>query len=283
MARPTKQGLDYFPLDVGFLRDSKIRRMMRANAQSIPVLVSLLCTIYRDDGFYMRWTEDQSFLVADELGISEGAVTEIAQKAIQVDFFDSDIFNNYRILTSRGIQKRYFSSTSRKKEVLVPREILLIDVSACNNLVFVDINAVSACNNPQRKVKESKGKKSKENILQSNGNLESETRTLPEKVYHESVCLLGSITPAQYGTLLELVDTYGETNVVEALKIARRANKPNLMYALGVLKNWKRGGRGSHETSTNANEQRRHDGNVPSERTDGRRENFSKYQSITGL
>lgn len=283
MARPTKQGLDYFPLDVGFLRDSKIRRMMRANAQSIPVLVSLLCTIYRDDGFYMRWTEDQSFLVADELGISEGAVTEIAQKAIQVDFFDSDIFSNYRILTSRGIQKRYFSSTSRKKEVLVPREILLIDVSACNNLVFVGINAVSACNNPQSKVKESKGKKRKENILQSNGNLESKTRTLPEKVYHESVCLLGSITPAQYGTLLEFVDTYGETNVVEALKIARRANKPNLMYALGVLKNWKRGGRGCHETSTNANEQRRHDGNVPSERTDGRRENFSKYQSITGL
>ena len=127
---------------------------MRANAQSIPVLVSLLCTIYRDDGFYMRWTEDQPFLVADELGISEGAVTEIAQKAIQVDFFDSDIFDKYRILTSRGIQKRYFSSTSRKKEVLVPREILLIDVSACNNVVFVDINSVSACNNPQSKVKE---------------------------------------------------------------------------------------------------------------------------------
>ena len=30
MARPIKQGLDYYPLDVGFLQDVKIRRIMRA-------------------------------------------------------------------------------------------------------------------------------------------------------------------------------------------------------------------------------------------------------------
>nr|DAK80447.1 MAG TPA: protein of unknown function (DUF4373) [Caudoviricetes sp.] len=30
MARPTKKGLDYFPLDVDFLSDLKVRRIIKA-------------------------------------------------------------------------------------------------------------------------------------------------------------------------------------------------------------------------------------------------------------
>lgn len=269
MARPTKQGLDYFPLDVGFLRDSKIRRMMRANAQSIPVLVSLLCTIYRDDGFYMRWTEDQPFLVADELGISEGAVTEIAQKAIQVDFFDSDIFNNYRILTSRGIQKRYFSSTSRKKEVLVPREILLIDVSACNNLVFVDINSVSACNNPQSKVKESKGKKSK-NI----GETVRMAGAVSAAVINECrIFLGGDVNSSHFVELARMVKVHGENRVIEAMHVALKRGNRRLAYAEGILRNWRKDGYDGSQSPDRAIEEKRRTGAGDVER----------YRNITGL
>lgn len=273
MARPTKQGLDYFPLDVGFLRDSKIRRMMRANAQSIPVLVSLLCTIYRDDGFYMRWTEDQPFLVADELGISEGAVTEIAQKAIQVDFFDSDIFDKYRILTSRGIQKRYFSSTSRKKEVLVPREILLIDVSACNNVVFVDINSVSACNNPQSKVKESKEKQRKVKETQMPA---PELPALSDAVLNECRKLCGGVGTAQYEELAELVELHGEARVLEALRTAGRRGHRRIAYAAGILKNWRKDGYDGTE------ERGGHSGRDP-EKRDAGGSGIDKYRNITGL
>lgn len=269
MARPTKQGLDYFPLDVGFLRDSKIRRMMRANAQSIPVLVSLLCTIYRDDGFYMRWTEDQPFLVADEVGISEGAVTEIAQKAIQVDFFDSDIFNKYRILTSRGIQKRFFSSTSRKKEVLVPREILLVDVSACNNLVFVDINSVNVRNNPQSKVKERKVKESK-----NTGRRVRAIATVPETVLEECRSFLGGdVNSTHFAELSHLVELHGEGRVIEAMRIAEKRGTRRLAYAEGILRNWRKDG---------------YDGGQPSARTAEEKRgadagDISRYRNITGL
>lgn len=75
MARPYKQGLDYFPLDVNFLQDIKTRKIMRAcGAQSIPILISLLSSIYREAGYYVQWDSDMPFLVADEVGASEGAV-----------------------------------------------------------------------------------------------------------------------------------------------------------------------------------------------------------------
>ena len=81
MARPTKQGLDYFPLDVGFLQNVKVRRIMRAcGIQSIPVLISLLANTYRDEGYFLRWDNDMPFLIADELGVSEGAVTAVVDR-----------------------------------------------------------------------------------------------------------------------------------------------------------------------------------------------------------
>ena len=160
MARPIKQGLDYYPLDVGFLQDVKIRRIMRAcGIQSIPVLISLLANIYRNDGYFLRWSPDMSFLIADELGVSEGAVTATVDKAVQVDFFNANMYECYGVLTSEGIQSRFFEAASRRREVRYDARFLLINVNVYKNLVNVDNNPVNVDDNPQSKVKESKVKK----------------------------------------------------------------------------------------------------------------------------
>ena len=162
MARPIKQGLDYYPLDVGFLQDVKIRRIMRAcGIQSIPVLISLLANIYRNDGYFLRWSPDMSFLIADELGVSEGAVTATVDKAVQVDFFNANMYECYGVLTSEGIQSRFFEAASRRREVRYDARFLLINVNVYKNLVNVDNNPVNVDDNPQSKVKESKVKERK--------------------------------------------------------------------------------------------------------------------------
>lgn len=54
MARPKKQGIDYFPLDVNFFSDVKIRKIARAcGSQSTSILICLLCNIYKDNGYYI--------------------------------------------------------------------------------------------------------------------------------------------------------------------------------------------------------------------------------------
>ncbi len=168
MSRPTKQGLDYFPVDVHFMDDIKVRKVLKAcGAQSIAVLISLLGNIYADRGYYLVWDSDMPFLIADKVGISEGAVLEIVGKAVQVGLFDRELFKK-NILTSRGIQRRFFEAVARRKEVFYEKEILLLEVNDNNNLINVDINPVNVCNNSvnvysneQSKVKKSKVKESK--------------------------------------------------------------------------------------------------------------------------
>ena len=112
MARPLKQGIDYFSLSVDFLRDIKVRKIKRAcGPHAVEILLCLLGNIYRETGYYIGWDEDMMFLVADEVGAKEGLVEETVNKAIQVGFFNQEKFNNYKILTSSGIQKRYLEAT----------------------------------------------------------------------------------------------------------------------------------------------------------------------------
>ena len=66
MAR-MKTGIDYFPMDVNFLNDIKSRRLLKkCGASSITVLIYLFTNIYRDKGYFMPWSEDIYFLIADE-------------------------------------------------------------------------------------------------------------------------------------------------------------------------------------------------------------------------
>ena len=59
MARISKPGLDYFPLDVNFFQDRKVRRISnRHHAAGIAALTSLLCLIYKEKGFYVAWNQD---------------------------------------------------------------------------------------------------------------------------------------------------------------------------------------------------------------------------------
>ena len=104
MARPTKQGIEYFSLDVDFFSDIKVRRISKAcGPASTSILICLLCNIYRDKGYYIEWDEDLPFVVADTIGTTEGAVEEVVKKAVKVGFFDKSLFDQYRILTSNRL------------------------------------------------------------------------------------------------------------------------------------------------------------------------------------
>lgn len=173
MARPLKQGLDYFPLDVGFLQDMKVRRIIKScGASAISVLIWLLGSCYRDEGYYIWWTEDLPFIVADEIGVTEGCVQEVVKRALQVGFFDAGMKEKHGILTSAGIQKRFLEVTSRRKAAFLRRDFALISVNVDNNSINVCNNSINVCSNEQSKVKKRKGKESKEkegekNVLSS--------------------------------------------------------------------------------------------------------------------
>lgn len=153
--RPIKQGIDYFPFDVNFYSDVKVRKISKAcGPNSVAVIISLLCNIYREKGYYILWDDDLPFFIADEVGVSEGCVHEVIKKALQVGFFDVDKYSAHGILTSADIQKRFFEITKRRTDVETNTEYL---ISGCNNSISAHNNSIIAYRNAA-KVKESKYK-----------------------------------------------------------------------------------------------------------------------------
>lgn len=143
--RPIKQGIDYFPFDVKFYSDVKVRKIAKAcGPNSVAVIISLLCNIYREKGYYILWDDDLPFFIADEVGVSEGCVHEVIKKALQVGFFDVDKYSAYGILTSAGIQKRFFEITKRRTDIETNTEYL---INGCNNPISARNNSISAYKN----------------------------------------------------------------------------------------------------------------------------------------
>ena len=169
--RPTKQGIDYFPMDVGFFTDVKIRKISRAcGSQSTSILICLLCNIYKDEGYYILWDEDLPFVIADTVGVSEGAVKEVLIKSLQVGFFDQELYEKYKILTSSGIQKRFFLATYQRKETTIIPEYL---INCANNSINCTINSINHSDNEQSKSKvkvNRKKRKEKENNKETSPN-----------------------------------------------------------------------------------------------------------------
>jgi len=162
MARTNKIGIDYFPLDVDFFIDDKIQLIeAEFGSKGGYIIVRLLCKIYRE-GYYYQWGGDECLLFTKNMGAEfvPNMVNEVVNGLVRRCFFDKGCFDRFGILTSKGIQERYFEITKRYNEVSVFKEYLLVDVSKFNNVNIIPINAniipINDNTNQQKKIKEIK-------------------------------------------------------------------------------------------------------------------------------
>ena len=128
MARPKKQGLDYFTNDVNFYQDIKIRKLIRYKGiQAVPVYHYLLCQIYAS-GYYLEWDEEIPFVVFEATGIEEVTVKDIINYCISIGLFDKTMYDDNKVLTSHGIQERFFAvCAAAKRRLSGDMPYLLVD------------------------------------------------------------------------------------------------------------------------------------------------------------
>lgn len=184
MARPLKDGADYFPKDTAFYQDDKIR-LLRAEfgAKGMYLLDYLLCDLYGKNGYFIKWDRNKCFLVSDGAGCgcSPEFIEQFIQGCSRCSFFDERVLKAFGVLTSAGIQRRYIRMFNSRDEIQIIEEYWLLDSSnkkdvpagVLNKLAFKSIktcenpdktygNPDKTSNNSQSKVKESKVKESKE-------------------------------------------------------------------------------------------------------------------------
>ena len=108
MARPNKQGLDYFPLNTDISKDDKIALIeAKHGLTGFGIIIKLYEKIYYNKGYYYEWNEDAQLLFAKQVGLEIEKLEEIINDAIKWGLFDEKLFKKYKILTSRRIQKTF--------------------------------------------------------------------------------------------------------------------------------------------------------------------------------
>lgn len=162
MARPTKEGLEYFPLDTDIDQDEKIIVVVaKYGMKGFGVIVRLMMEVYRN-GYFYHWTEKEQYVFSMKIVETADFVNEVVQECLKWGFFHQELYDKYGILTSKGFQKRFLLAVNRRKGVIIKPEYDLVnEVNVDNNSVNDDINPENVDNNTpkEKKVKESKRNK----------------------------------------------------------------------------------------------------------------------------
>ncbi|MEG2599880.1 MAG: DUF4373 domain-containing protein [Muribaculaceae bacterium] len=107
MARTSKIGLDYFPMDIDIFNDLRIRKLIKyQGGKAVTVYALLLCNIYKC-GYYMEWDKELPFICSELTGFEEVYISEVIKTCLTLGLFSKELFEENEILTSIGIQKRY--------------------------------------------------------------------------------------------------------------------------------------------------------------------------------
>ena len=189
MSRPQKTGLDYFPLDVHMDENVELLEV-DCGLEGFAILIKLYQRIY-DNGYYIHANERRIKLLSRIINVDINRINDVINSALEYGIFDKNLYKKYKILTSSGIQKRYFPATERRLSVAFKKEYFLLNINDYNNLINVDINSENVDSNPaptglihtevhkakQSKVNQSKVKNSRQ---QSAFSSEGNTRASPD-------------------------------------------------------------------------------------------------------
>ena len=209
MARPIKNGLDYFPMDVDFFADKKIKILRaRYGSDGILIYLYLLCEIYKN-GYYIKLDEDYKYIIQEDLNLKENVVSIVMQFLFNRSLLTEIPVNSDTYITSKAVQRRFQEAVkSRKKPFVVDANLWILDEEeTIGSVVFAPKKDKSRINpnksrinpnksriNPNKSqinsTKESKEKKSKVN--QSKGE-ESKEKTGKADFYSLTLELFSDI------------------------------------------------------------------------------------------
>jgi DnaD/phage-associated family protein len=216
MARPQKTGIDYFPLDVDM--DDKVKLIdAKFGVAGFGILIKLWQIIY-DNGYYIEWTEKELLLYKNRINADINLINDVINECLKWGIFNAELYELYSILTSSGIQKRYFEATKRRTEVTLINELILVPLP--NNykptLVFVNINPVNAYNNSKNADSSTQSKVKYSKVYNNNSSSSCSRAGNVFQFYQENI---GLISPFQTETLNSYIDDGLKPEVIiEAMK-----------------------------------------------------------------
>lgn len=201
--RLPKKGIDYAGWSVCiFDNDTKIDKLLDAHGWCGFGIYFYLCQrAYGGEGYFYRWGYDDCASTSRKMGggIGSGTVRETVGYCLQIGLFDQGLFDRWGILTSRGIQRRYWEVVKTRDVRVVISDYWLLQDEECKGLIKLPLNTdlskrntdfqtgnmnFTTGNSNFHSLKESKEKESKKDIIVHSGDAQ-ETESLES--FYESV------------------------------------------------------------------------------------------------
>lgn len=160
--------IPYFPLECRL--DDKFKLIeAEYGLQGFGVIIKLFQRIYGGEGYYTLWTYEVALVFAKEVGLGANVVSEIVSAAVRRGLFDQDLFEKCQILTSVGIQTRYFDAVKRRKGLKIKEAYLLVQPAqnsknANNSAENVNNFDKNVSKNQQRREEKRKEEKRREDV-----------------------------------------------------------------------------------------------------------------------
>ena len=288
MARPQKEGLDYFPLDVDIAEDKRVQFVVgKCGQEGFATIIHLLMAIYRN-GYYLTWDELELYSTSQRINLPVNTISEVVSHLLNYGFFDKEKFDLFGILTSHGIQTRYLRACEYRKKVKMVKEFCMVtpeDGIKESRFEYINppktikqvVNTTSdgikrvgnpntseltACNADVRQVESTQIK-----VKESNEE-EEETPYIPpaesklteqeEEIARIVNLFENNIHPLsgmiEQESLLGLLDEYGAVWLDEAIRWTVERHGNSVKYIQAILEQWKRVGFKNEERSKTKNE-----------------------------
>ncbi|OMF54706.1 hypothetical protein BK138_16255 [Paenibacillus rhizosphaerae] len=119
MARPRKEGMDYFPHDTDAVNDTKIEalRMLYGN-DGYAFYFILLELIYRQPNFELDVSDAETIqILARKVEVTPEKFNNMLQTAIKRECFDASAYHERCVLTSEGVKKRSKVVTDKREKM----------------------------------------------------------------------------------------------------------------------------------------------------------------------
>lgn len=138
---------------------------IKYNLEGFAIVIKLMQRIY-SLGYWCKWGEDELLLFSDEIKTNSDLVQNVVNECLDRGIFDKQLHDDYGILTSKGVQKRYKEIVRRRKDVEVTEEYTLDDgILRVNDNIKPSQRQHNDGKSTQSKVKETKVKETKKRHL----------------------------------------------------------------------------------------------------------------------
>jgi len=247
MARAIKDGLIFFSFDCDFFSNRKIK-VLKANygLEGISIYMYLLCEIYKN-GYFLKIDKDYEYIISDDLNTATEKIKAILNFLIEHSLFDKRIFDNFGVLTSKGIQER-FQLAIKERAKKTPRAVIgdYWILSESETALYINVPNFSKKNEDnsekndtkKRIEKKTKEKDSIENKSKENDNKEKESDKVVVVVDFYKQNINFDIKESEIEEIQSWLDKdFDESLIIECIKIAVLANKKSMKYISGILRN----------------------------------------------